>query len=105
MIVKANNSKQREFKGIKFELLSIGKKTMVTKMNYNIGDKVPLHFHPNEQSGYVVSGEYIIVIGEDKEILRQGDSYSIPKNIAHSLEVVISGNIIDVFSPPRKDYL
>lgn len=40
---------------------------MITKMNYNIGDKVPFHSHPNEQSGYVVSGEYLIKIGEIKK--------------------------------------
>lgn len=105
MIVKSNNSKHREFKGIGFELLASGEKSMVTKMNYNTGDNVPLHSHPNEQSGYVISGEYIINIGEVKEVLTQGDSYSIPENVEHSLEVIIEGNIIDVFSPPRKDYL
>lgn len=105
MIVKSNNSEFREFKGIKFELLSTGEKSMVTKMIYNLGDKVPIHSHPNEQSGYVVSGEYLIKIGEIEETLKQGDSYSIPENVEHSLEVIIGGNIIDVFSPPRKDYL
>jgi len=105
MVVKSSDSKHREFKGIKFELLSTGDKTMVTKMIYNIGDKIPIHSHPNEQSGYVISGEYLIKIGEIKETLKQGDSYSIPKNVEHSLEVIIGGNIIDVFSPPRKDYM
>ena len=32
-------------------------------------------------------------------------SYTILENVEHSLEVIIGGNIIDVFSPPRKDYL
>ncbi len=105
MIVKSNNSDHRKFKGVKFEVLATGEKSMVTKMNYNIGDKVPLHSHPNEQSGYVISGKYLIKIGRVKETLEQGDSYSIPKNVEHSLEVIIEGNIIDVFSPPRKDYL
>ena len=105
MIVKRNDSQKREFKGVKFEVLATGKKSMVTKMNYNVGDKVPLHSHPNEQSGYVVSGEYFIEYGKVKEILKQGDSYSIPRNVEHSLEVIIGGNIIDVFTPPRTDYL
>ena len=105
MIVKSNNSEHRIFKGVNFEVLASGEKSMVTKMNYSTGDKVPFHSHPNEQSGYVISGEYTIEFGEVKAVLKQGDSYSIPKNVEHSLEVIIGGNIIDVFSPPRGDYL
>ncbi len=50
MIIKSKDSKQREFNGVTFEILATGNKSMVTKMNYKIGDKVPLHSHPNEQS-------------------------------------------------------
>ncbi len=57
MIVKPENKKQREFKGASFDVLASGDKSMVTKMNYRIGDNVPLHSHPNEQSRYVISGE------------------------------------------------
>ena len=105
MIVKSNESKHREFKGVKFEVLAIGDKSMVTKMNYKVGDKVPIHSHPNEQSGYVISGEYLIKYGKFNELLKKGDSYSIPENIEHSWEVITGGEVIDVFTPPRKDYL
>jgi quercetin dioxygenase-like cupin family protein len=104
MIVKSKDSKHREFKGVKFEVLATGDKSMVTKMNYKIGDRVPLHSHPNEQSGYIISGEYEINYGEIHETLRKGDSYSIPENIEHSWEVIIGGIVIDVFTPPRADY-
>jgi len=105
MIVKSNESKSREFKGVKFEVLATGDKSMLTKMIYKTGNKVPLHSHPNEQSGFVISGEYLIEYGQIKEIIRGGDSYSIPENIEHSLEVIIEGEVIDFFSPPRKDYM
>lgn len=105
MIVKSANSKKREFKGVNFEVLACGEKSMVTKMNYKIGDKVPLHSHPNEQSGYVVSGEYIIEYGEISEKLKAGDSYCIPENVEHTWEVIVGGEVIDVFTPPREDYL
>ena len=104
MIVKSKDSKQREFKGVKFEVLATGEKSMVTKMNYKPGNKVPFHSHPNEQSGYVISGEYKINYGGVQETLRTGDSYSIPKNIEHSWKVILGGEVIDVFTPPRTDY-
>jgi len=105
MIVKSANSKRRQFKGVAFDLLATGVKSMVTKMNYKVGDKVPFHQHPNEQCGYVISGEYKIQYGQIKEILKLGDSYCIPENVEHTLEVISGGEVIDVFSPPRLDYL
>ena len=105
MIVKSDNSKHKEFKGVEFEVLATGDKSMVTKMNYRNGDKVPSHSHPNEQSGYVISGEYLIQYGPVKDRLKPGDSYCIPENIEHSWEVISGGEVIDVFTPPRVDYL
>lgn len=105
MIVKKENAHKRKFKNVSFEVLSIGKKTMVTKMNYKLGDQVPFHSHPNEQSGYIISGKYKIIFQNSREILNVGDSYSIPENILHSWEVIEEGEVLDVFSPIRKDYL
>ena len=105
MIIKKQQAKHREFKGVSFEVLAVGKKSMVTKMNYKIGDQVSVHSHPNEQSGYVISGKYKIKFKTYNEILYSGDSYSIPENIDHSWEVIEAGEVIDVFTPPRLDYL
>jgi len=78
---------------------------MVTKMNYKFGDNVPLHSHPNEQSGYVISGKYRIKYQNINEILNPGDSYSVPENVEHSWEVIEDGEVIDTFVPPRQEYL
>jgi quercetin dioxygenase-like cupin family protein len=56
MIVKSTDSKKKEFLGISFEVLAVAEKSMVTKMNFCKGDIVRSHAHPNEQSGFVVSG-------------------------------------------------
>ena len=105
MITKKDNTKKREFKGVDFELLTTGKKSMITKMNFQKGDKVPGHSHPNEQAGYIISGEIRLIFSEYDEILSSGDSYIIPENTVHSVEVLRSGEVIDVFTPPREDYL
>ena len=78
---------------------------MVTKMKYKLDDHVPFHAHPNEQSGYVISGKYKIKFNNEEELVEAGDSYSIPENIEHSLEIIEPGVVIDTFIPPRKDYL
>lgn len=105
MIIKSSNAKLREFKGVDLEVLSIGEKSMVTKMLYKNGDNVSAHKHPNEQSGYVISGKYRIKYLIYDQIIEAGDSYSIPANVDHTLEIIEPGQVIDFFTPPRKDYL
>lgn len=105
MIVKKENAKSRQFKGVAFDILAVGQQSMVTKMNYKVGNDVPFHSHPNEQSGYVISGKHRIKIQNLIEILNPGDSYSIPENMEHAWEVIEEGEVIDVFTPLRQDYL
>ena len=105
MITKKGSAIKRQFTGVDFDVLAIGQKSMVTKMNFEVGNIVPFHSHPNEQSGYVISGKYLLKLPENNHILTPGDSYSIPENTDHALEVIEKGNIIDFFTPPRQDYL
>jgi quercetin dioxygenase-like cupin family protein len=105
MIVKSDNVQKRSFVGVDFVLLSHGPESMVTKMLYKKENRVPLHKHPNEQSGYVISGKYRIIFGDNDQVIGLGDSYSIPRDTEHRIEIIEPGEVVDVFSPPRKDYL
>jgi quercetin dioxygenase-like cupin family protein len=105
MVVKSGQAQSRSFLGVDFVLLSHGPETMVTKMLYKMEDHPPTHKHPNEQSGYVVSGRYRITIGGDASEIGPGDSYTIPRDVDHSIEILEPGEVVDVFSPPRVDYL
>lgn len=105
MIVKSANAKFREFYGVQFQVLAIGPKSMVCKMLYKKTDAVPTHKHPNEQSGYVISGKYRLKFGQNNQTLESGDSYAIPENVEHSFEILEAGVVIDVFTPVRQDYL
>jgi len=105
MIVTERDAQKRSFHGVDFIVLSSGPDSMVTKMLYKMDDKVPFHKHPNEQSGYVLSGKYRIRFGEHDQVIVSGDSYSIPKNIEHTIEIIEAGEVVDFFTPPREDYL
>ena len=105
MIVKAIEANRRTFLGVNFVVLARGKDSMITKMLYKAEDRVPFHQHPNEQSGYVISGKYRLRFGEFDQEIVPGDSYSIPKNVEHSIEIIEAGEVLDCFSPPRQDYL
>jgi quercetin dioxygenase-like cupin family protein len=105
MIIKSIDANKRRFLGVDFVVLSHGEKSMITKMQYKKEDSVPMHKHPNEQSGYVISGRYRIRFGDIDQEIEPGDSYTIPKNIMHSIDIIEAGEVLDCFSPPRQDYL
>lgn len=104
-VVKEENAVTRQFLGVDFVVLSIGKDTMVTKMLYKSTDNVPFHKHPNEQSGYVVSGRYKLKFAGEEHLLAAGDTYSILADVEHAIEIIEAGEVVDVFSPIRQDYL
>ncbi|WP_254526872.1 MULTISPECIES: cupin domain-containing protein [unclassified Sphingobacterium] len=104
-VVKKENGVPRQFLGVDFVVLSIGKDTMVSKMLYKATDNVPFHKHPTEQSGYVVSGKYKLKFDGNEYLLSEGDTYSIPADVDHSIEILEAGEVVDVFSPIRQDYL
>ena len=108
VVIKKEEAIQKTFKGVLLDVLAIGEKSMVTKMNYVKGNFATTHQHPHEQCGYVVSGQYRLKIETPENVdvvLNSGDSYAIPGNTPHSFEVIEGGEVIDVFTPHREDYL
>ncbi len=104
-VVKKEGAIKKVFKGVNLDSLAVGEKSMVTKMNYVKGNYASSHKHPNEQSGYVISGRHILTLDGTTYELTAGDTYAIPSNIEHSFEVLEDGEVIDVFTPIREDYL
>ncbi|MCD7904887.1 MAG: cupin domain-containing protein [Clostridiales bacterium] len=105
MILKKEQAKKRTLKGVSLDSLAVGEKSIVCKMNYVLGNFATEHKHPHEQSGYVISGKYRMTENGETCILNPGDSYAIPGNTPHSFEVIEAGEVIDVFTPIREDYL
>lgn len=104
-VVKKENAEKREFKGVSLDSMAVGEKTIVTKMNYAEGNYASTHSHYHEQSGYVISGKYCLTVDGKSYELNSGDSYAIPGNVPHSFKVIEGGEVVDVFTPIREDYL
>ena len=66
---------------------------------------VPLHTHEHEQAGYVVRGRVIFEIGGETRELRAGDGYLAGSNVSHAVTALEPSVAIDIFSPPRTEYL
>ncbi|HUL54369.1 MAG TPA: cupin domain-containing protein [Opitutaceae bacterium] len=65
---------------------------------------IPAHAHPQEQTGYLVSGRMILTIAQVDHEMRPGDSWVIPGGVTHSAKILRHSVAIEVFSPPRDDY-
>ena len=109
IVVHKKDALKKVFKGVSLDSLAIGEKSMVTKRNYVKGNFATTHQHPHAQCGYVISGEYRLKVEMPEEnidiLLHAGDSYAIPGNTPHSFEVIEGGEVVDVFTPQREDYL
>ena len=83
-----------------------GKSAMIARFELSKGEIVPEHAHHNEQVSYIVSGALKFVFdGKDEMIARGGDVVVIPSNVPHSAETLEDCVAIDVFSPPRQDWI
>ena len=82
-----------------------GEKLMLSRVEIEEGSEVPLHSHPHEQGGILLSGKMELTIGEETRVCSPGDLYLIPGGVPHRA-VAIGGPVValDVFSPIREDY-
>ncbi len=70
------------------------------------GTVVPVHSHPHEQCGIALKGEAEIGNGISVHRVKEGMFYHIPPNEKHGVKMVRgSGLFVDIFSPPREEYV
>lgn len=91
--------------GIKRKTLAYGEKTLLTKFLLDSGATLPKHSHPYEQTGYLISGNIRLCIGDETRDIRPGDSWSIPPNVEHGAAIIEDSVALELFSPIREDYL
>lgn len=90
--------------GIKRKTLAYGDNMLLTEFRLEGGKTLPMHRHPQEQTGYLVSGHIILTIEGKPHDMKPGDSWSIAGNVEHGAAVIKDSVAIEVFSPVREDY-
>ena len=76
-----------------------------TTASHNIKGGPPLHMHFNQDEVfYVVQGEFIIQVGEDKFQMNEGDTLLAPRQIPHTFSKVgdKQGKLLTIFQPSGK---
>jgi quercetin dioxygenase-like cupin family protein len=85
-----------------------GERMMIAHVYLKKDDEVPRHSHENEQITYVVHGALHFWFGEDgaQELtVRAGEVIVIPSHLPHRALALEDTLDVDVFCPPREDWL
>ena len=85
-----------------------GERMMLAQIRLQKGALVPLHSHENEQLTYVVEGALRFTLGQDQNeevVVSAGEVLHIPSSVPHKAEALEDTLDVDVFSPPRSDWL
>ena len=78
---------------------------LFSEFHMDKGSRLPMHSHPQEQTGRLLKGRIILTIANEKSEMNPGDCWSVPCNTIHGAEVIDESIAIEVFSPIREDYL
>ena len=85
-----------------------GQNEMMARVLLKKGAIVPTHSHVSEQITYILEGALRLWLGrsgEQEVTVRAGEILTIPSNVPHRAEALEDTLDIDVFSPPRQDWI
>ena len=88
--------------------LVTGDRMMLAHVYIKKGCVVPRHSHENEQITYILEGGLRFWIGADESQtldVMAGEVLHIPSGVLHKAEALADTLDVDIFSPPRQDWL
>jgi quercetin dioxygenase-like cupin family protein len=88
--------------------LVTGERLMLAHVYIAKGGIVPKHSHDNEQLTYILEGTLRFWLGEDQSDVvdvSAGEVLHIPSWLPHKAEALEATLDVDIFAPPRQDWL
>ena len=88
--------------------LVTGDQLMLAHVYLKKGALVPQHHHENEQMTYILEGSLHFYLGKDEKeevVVTAGEVLHIPSNLPHKAIALEDTLDVDVFTPPRQDWL
>jgi quercetin dioxygenase-like cupin family protein len=103
-----NDLEREELNPLLGRRLITGEGTMLAHVYLSKGAIVPKHEHHNEQFTYILEGTLRFWIGEDEANVvdvHAGEVLHLPPHLPHKAEALEDTLDLDVFTPPRQDWL
>ncbi|WP_134089109.1 cupin domain-containing protein [Olivibacter sp. XZL3] len=91
--------------GVSRKMLSYNEEMMVVRVRFKAGAVGEVHQHLHTQITCVVSGKFEFSIGDEKRVIASGDTCLMPSNVLHGCVCLEEGELLDVFTPARQDFL
>jgi quercetin dioxygenase-like cupin family protein len=82
-----------------------GTHVMAAQVFLKKGAIVPEHHHENEQITYILEGALEFTISGRQIVVNKGEVLHIPPNLPHRAVALEDTLDLDLFSPPRQDWL
>jgi unsaturated pyranuronate lyase len=83
----------------------VGQEIMVARVLLKKGCIVPEHSHHNEQLTYILEGALKFGIDGKEIVVHAGEVLCIPANMPHKAEALVDTVDLDIFNPPRADWI
>lgn len=83
----------------------VGQNIMLARVLLKKGCIVPEHSHHNEQVTYILDGALKFWIDGKEIVVNAGEVLTIPPNMPHKAEALVDTVDLDVFNPPREDWI
>jgi quercetin dioxygenase-like cupin family protein len=109
---EARNGVHYKMKGVTLNVLTIkisskdtdGEQAVFEQQGFTPGGGPPLHLHPyQDEFFYIIEGEYLFQVGDDKYRMMPGDTIFLPRNVQHAfVQLKEKGKVIVSYMPAGK---
>ena len=91
--------------GIRRKILGYDENLMMAISEFKKGAVGYIHAHPHRQTTYIVHGKFEVQIGDEKKVLKEGDSFFLIPSQNHGVLALEDSILVDIFAPYREDFL
>jgi len=91
--------------GVELRTVAHGERTLMGLFRIAQGAVIPVHDHPQEQTGYLVSGRLQFSVEGRTVTAEPGAAWALSAGTPHGATALEDSLVVEVFSPLRQDYL
>lgn len=91
--------------GVEKRVLAYTDELMLVENKFKKGAVGSMHSHPHTQITYIVSGKFEFTIGDEKRIVKTGDTLLKKDGVLHGCVCLEEGILLDAFTPMREDFV